>query len=300
MSGGSALGEAAAAGKFLLTADVTPPRGTVLQLLKSQADTLRNRVHAVNVTENPGASVRMCSLAGSIALLKWGIEPVMQVVCRGRNRLALQSDLLGAAGLGVRNLLCLTGDEVALGGHPVSANLLDFDAVGLLRAAHLMRTEGRLTDGEEIQGACDFFLGAAADPYLSVEHEFGRIETKLQAGADFLQTQPVFDPEGFRAWLVALEAHGLLGRMSLLAGILPLRGAGSARYLASRVPGVNIPERVVKRLENAAAEAAEGIEIAVEVAREVMLMPGVTGLHIMAGGWAEAASLILEALALAP
>lgn len=298
MSGGPALREAALAAKFLLTADVTPPRGTALQLLKGQADLMKNRVHAVNVTENPGASVRMCSLAGSIALLQWGVEPVMQVVCRGRNRLALQSDLLGAFALGVRNVLCLTGDEVELGGHPLSANLLDLDAVELLRAADVMRREGRLTDGEEIQGACDFWLGAAADPYVSDSGELGRIEAKLHAGVDFLQTQPVFDIEGFRLWLEYLRASGLLGRVHILAGLLPLRGAGSAHYLTSRIPGVSIPESLIERLEKAESEAAEGIEIAVETARQIVQLPGVDGLHIMAGGWADAVPLILDALSL--
>ncbi len=300
MSGGSALREAVATGKILLTADVTPPRGTALQMLKNQADLLKDRVHAVNVTGNPGASIRMCSLAGSIVLKHWGIEPVMQVVCRGRNRLALQSDLLGASGLGVHNLLCLTGDEVDLGGHPASADLLDFDAVGLLRAANVMRTEGRLTDGEEIQGACDFFLGAAADPYSPEESEFARLDAKLRAGADFIQTQPVFDVARFRDWLAELEARGLAERMIIIAGILPLRGAGSARYLVSRVPGICIPEQVVDRLECASSEAVEGIDIAIEIAREILRLPRVRGLHIMAGGWAEAAPLILEALDLNP
>ncbi len=295
---GSILRDALLSGRFALTADVTPPRGTALQMLESQVAALAGRVHAINVTENPGASVRMCSLAGSVAVMRWGAEPVMQVVCRGRNRLALQSDLLGAAALGVRNLLCLTGDEVSLGGHPSSANLLDLDAVGLLHAAHVMRTKGRLTDGEEIQGPCDFFLGAAADPFLCEESEFERLRNKLSAGADFLQTQPVFDLAGFRAWLEGLSRRGMLGRVRILAGILPLRGEGSARYLSSHVPGINIPERLIQRLADSSAKAAEGIDIAIDLARELVSLPGVDGLHIMAGGWAEAAALIADALEL--
>ncbi len=299
MSWTSALREAAEAHRFLLTADVTPPRGTALQLLKNQSDLLRQRVHAVNVTENPGASVHMCSLAGSATLLGWGIEPVMQLVCRGRNRLALQSDLLGASALGVQNVLCLTGDEVELGGYPVSANMVDIDAVGLLHAANVMRQEGHLLDGEEIQGPCDFFLGAAADPYAKGDEQLRRLESKIHAGADFIQTQPVFDLPAFAVWLERLREYGILGRVSILAGLLPLRGEGSARYLATRVPGVFIPEAVLRRLETASSQA-EGIEMAVETGRALLQLHGVDGLHIMAAGWAEAAPLILETLSLNP
>lgn len=287
-----------AEGSFVVTADVAPPRGadtaTFLQIVK----TLEGKVDALNVTENQGARVRACSLAGCALILGHTmVEPVQQVVCRGRNRLALQAGLLGAAALGVVDLFILSGDPTRLGDHPEAADFLDLDSVGLLRAARDMEEQGVLISGAELGGRPSFFLGAAVDPAPArADEELRRMRGKVEAGARFFQTQPVFDLEGFTGWMErAREALGEgTGRARLLAGVLIMHNERMARSLGRNMPEINVEGGLLARMEGSADPGAEGVAIAAETVRALREMPGVSGVHLMAAGREDLVPRVLE------
>ncbi len=272
---------------FILTAEYLPRPGADTRVVEECAVALRDGPVAVNVADNHYGVV-MSSLAASIILLRAGIEPVYQVVTRDRNRIALQSDLLGAASLGIKNVLCLSGYHQALIGCPDSTNVFDIDSVQLTAAVNAMVEEGVLLDGRKIEGAFAMLAGAAANPALGpLDLNVMRIKKKVRAGAKFLQTQAVFDIEGFKLWLDALKAEGIAQKTAILAGVLPLSGAAEAKRLKATFTDFNIPEDVIARLESAGGEEAqrkEGLAICAETIGKLKALPGLRGIHIFSGG----------------
>jgi len=269
--------------EFVFTAEYLPVAGTGLAM---DPGVFGSGVTAVNAADNH-YGVSMSSLAACLALAKAGIEPVLQMITRDRNRIALQSDLLGAAYLGVRNVLCLTGFHQALIGCSESSNVFDVDSIQLIDIVKRMNG-GELLDGTKIQGDFAMLIGAAANPDLKpVELNILRLGKKIAAGADFIQTQAVFDVDGFKLWLEAVRDAGLADRTAILAGVMPLRSAAQAEELAAAHTDFIIPETVVNRLKaagDAGAQEKEGVRIAAEIIKGLKGLPGLKGVHILSGG----------------
>jgi methylenetetrahydrofolate reductase (NADPH) len=286
----SRLEEELRKGTFVVTGEVAPPLGPTPELIKKKIGWLQGSVVAANFTDNASASARMSSLASSKICLDAGFEPVMQLQARDRSRVVLESDAIGAAGLGVSNILCLSGDHHRSGPGPVAKpDQFDMDAVQLIWMLRRMRDEGKYLDGRAIKTPPRFFLGAAASPFgAKSEFEAIRAEKKINAGAQFIQTQPIFDHERFVEWLEALDKRNLLGKVHVLAGLIPLKSARATQFMAGDVPGVRIPETIVKRmteLDDKDAQQEMGIEIALELLAKLKATPGISGVHIMAIHW---------------
>jgi methylenetetrahydrofolate reductase (NADPH) len=289
--------------KFAVTCSCTPPRGTKVDFVYKHAPQLKGKVDAVNVDDNPTASVRMSSWALSKILLDMAIEPVLQMVTRDRNRIALQSDLLGASALGVRNVLCLTGDHQARGDHPQAKKVFDLDSIQWIMAVKQIRDQGLLMNGKKITGAPNFFIGGVANPFVaSLELHILRLQKKIAAGIDFIQTQPVLDMEHFKQWLDQASKQGLPDQCPIIAGVILLRSPKMARHLQKHVPGIMIPDTIIDRLdavpENKQPE--EGMNICVERILELKETKGVRGIHIMAVGCEEKIAEIVERSGLLP
>lgn len=283
---------------FIVTAEFLPRPGVETAIVKDCAAFLRDGPVAVNVADNH-YGVAMSSLAASAALLRLGIEPVYQVVTRDRNRIALQSDLLGAASLGIKNVLCLTGYHQALIGCPESANVFDIDSIQLVAAVTGMAEEGVLIDGVKIEGHFSMLVGAAANPSLKpLELNIMRMKKKVRAGAGFIQTQPVFDIEDFKLWLAAVRGEGIAQKTAILAGVMPLVSAAEARRLSDTFTDFSIPAEIVARLEAAGDEKAqrkEGLRICVETIGKLKALPGLRGIHIFSGGYESSVPELLSA-----
>lgn len=292
---GTRLETALRAGEFVVTAEVTPPRVPDLNLLQKRIDTLNDLVHAVNVTDNAAATVKMPSGAVCACLAQSGIEPIFQQQCRDRNRLALQSDLLGAYASGIRNVFVVTGDHVTTGDHPQAKPVHDVDAVQLLAIYHRMRTEGKLASGSDLRDSPKaepfrprLFLGCAAHPTADpLKAQVLRLLKKAWAGADFAQTQCVFDLERFEQFMAIAREEGVTERLFILVGIMPVRSVKAFEFLR-KVPGIHVPEALVRRLETAADKEAEGLRIAQELFEGIRRVPGVSGVHLMAPYWEAA------------
>jgi methylenetetrahydrofolate reductase (NADPH) len=285
---GGVLGSALAAGEFAVTAEIAPPRGASTEPIARKAALLRDWVHAVNVTDNASANARLSSWAGSLAALDAGVEPIMQVTCRDRNRIALQSDLLGAAALGIPNVLIMTGDHPRHGDHVDAAAVFDLDGTRLLAVARAMREEGRLMSGRELRPPPQWLLGAVTDPSGPPEDAAARLAAKVDAGAQFVQTQYVFDVPAFAAWLDRVGELGLLDRCHVLASVGPVLSARALAHLA-KVPGVRIPAAVADRLQAAGALGPEkfratGEQLCAETIAALAATPGVSGVHVLAPG----------------
>jgi methylenetetrahydrofolate reductase (NADPH) len=282
-------------GQFAVTAEIGPPRGADTAPVAMKAAELRGWVDAVNITDNQGATVRLSNLAGSITALRAGVEPIMQVTCRDRNRIALQSDLLSAAALGVPNVLIMTGDHPRNGDHPDAVAVFDLDSTQLLRVATAMRDEGKLMSGAELKPPPSWLLGAvenppgragtAAEAEAAADKATGRLAGKIDAGAQFIQTQFVFDVAAFAAWMTRVRDLGLHERCHILAGVGPVRSARALAHLAT-IPGVLIPEHVSERLADLSPDQfqAEGEKLCSEIIAQLADVPGVAGVHIMAIG----------------
>lgn len=272
-------------GDFVFTAELSPPRGSRAGEIREAAANLRGLVDAVNVTQNPMASPRMASLACSALLIGEGIEPVMQLTARDYNRLVLQSETIGASALGIHNILCLTGDPPTEGPGPAGLLPFDLDATQMLWILRRMRDEGYSLDGRALPHPPSFFLGSAASPNdLNFEHEAMRLEKKINAGAQFIQTQLVFDTQRLERWLEALDARDLLGKAHILVGVGPLRSVKAARYLQRHIPDVEVPQSIVDRLARSDRPESVGLEIALELIDTVRALPGVSGIHLMGMG----------------
>jgi methylenetetrahydrofolate reductase (NADPH) len=260
-------------------------------------------VDAVNITDNQTAVVRMSSWAASIILLQEGIEPNFQMVCRDRNRLAIQSDILGAYALGVRNMLCLSGDHQSFGNHPEAKGVFDLDSMQLIALVKKMRDEGKFINGEDIDVPPKLFIGAACNPFADpFEFRVHRLAMKIDAGADFIQTQCIYNMDRFREFMKMAVDMGLHEKCYILAGITPMKTVGMAQYLAKSVPGMDVPESLIKRLKGAekGKVAEEGIKFALEQIEEFKEMEGVAGVHLMAIEWEHRVPEIAERAGVLP
>jgi len=296
----SSLEAALRSGAFVTTAEIAPPLGETPELILKKVGWLKDYVTAANFTDNASASARMSSLAASKICLDTGLEPVMQLQARDRSRVVIESEALGAAGLGIRNILCLSGDHHRFGPAPMAKpDQFDLDAVQMIWVLRRMRDEGRYLDGRPIKTPPRFFLGAAASPFgVPPQYEAIRTEKKINAGAQFIQTQPVFDYNRFLDWLEALDQRHLLDKVAILAGLVPLKSARAAHFMAEEIPGVVIPPDIISRMDRAGdkeGQAQEGIAIALEMIEKLKNTAGIKGIHIMAIQWEEVVPQLVEA-----
>jgi 5,10-methylenetetrahydrofolate reductase len=301
MKAGTNLEKVLESRRFAVTAEAGPPKGTSAAVMLKKAELLHNCCDAVNVTDNQTAIVRMSSLAGCVLLKQQGVDPVMQMVCRDRNRIAIQSDVLGAVALGIGNILCLSGDHQKFGNHPTAKSVFDIDSIQLIQVLKNMRDEKKFICGEEISGEVPLFIGAAANPYADpFEFRVVRLAKKIRAGANFIQTQAVYDVPKFAKWMKMVTDRGLDEQTHILAGVIPIRSAGMARYMRDYVSGVSVPTDIVTRMEQAKNAKEEGVRIAVEIIEQLKEIPGVHGIHIMAVGWEDIVPEITRQAGLLP
>jgi len=290
-------------GHFAVTGECGPPRGADPEVIRKKAALLKGSADAFNITDNQTSVVRMSSVSASALMLREGLEPVMQMVCRDRNRIAIQSDILGAASLGISNLLCLSGDHQKFGDHPQAKNVFDLDSIQLIQTVRRMRDEGKFLGGEEIKGVPRLFIGAAANPFADpFEIRVPRLAKKISAGAEFIQTQCIFNLKKFSEWMTSVVDRGLHEKAFILAGVTPFKSFGMARYMATNVPGIDVPEEMLQRMKDTPKEnqAAEGIKIAVETIQQLRDMKGIAGIHIMAIEWEAKVGEIAEMAGLLP
>jgi len=303
MNGSSKLKRVLEEGAFAVTAECGPPKGADPEAVVKKAELLKGKVDAVNVTDNQTAIVRMCSLAACSLLKSAGLDPVLQMVVRDRNRIALQSDILGASALGLRNVLCLSGDHQSFGNQPQAVGVFDLDSIQFLQVLKTMRDDGEALGGEPLSRPPDLFIGAAANPFADPPaFRVVRLAKKIKAGAQFIQTQCIYNLERFEAWLGMARDRGLTEKTFILGGVTPLKSAGMAKYMKNKVSGMDIPDEIVKRMEGVPKDKQreEGIRICVETIARLKEMPGVHGVHIMAIEWEEAVGDIAERAGLLP
>ena len=314
MISGSNLEKVLRAGHFAVTGELGPPTGADKSVISKKAEHLKGAVDAVNITDNQTAVARMSSISVAAMLVDLGLEPVVQMTVRDRNRIAIQADLFGAWALGARNLLCLTGDHMTFGNHPESKGVYDMDSIQFLKMMRDMGEKGVSESGDELEGAPSFFLGAAANPYAPpYEYRPYRLAKKVQAGAKFIQTQCTYNMPRFKEYMQRAGDLGLLDDVYVMIGVTPLKSTGMAWYMANNVPGLDVPKEVVDRMKAAIsdipkedkkarfqAQREEGIEICVETIQQAQEIPGVSGVHIMAIEWEAAVPVIVEKAGLLP
>ena len=299
----SRLQEILAKGEFAVTAECGPPRGTNPEVIRKKGEVLNGYVDAVNVTDNQTAIVRMSSIAACAHLLQMGLEPVMQMVVRDRNRIALQSDIMGAYSLGIRNILCLSGDHQSFGSQPDALNVFDIDSMNLIRTVQTMRDEGKDMSGFDLNDPPAMFIGAAANPFADpFEYRVIRLAKKIDAGADFIQTQCIYNMDRFKEWMKMAREEGLTQKVHILGGVTPLKSAGMAKFMNNKVAGMDVPESLINRMAGVPKEKAveEGIKICLETIAELRDIEGVHGVHIMAIEWEDIVGKIVESAGLTP
>jgi methylenetetrahydrofolate reductase (NADPH) len=297
----SGLQQKLAAGEFVVTAECGPPRGSDSAVIRKKGELLKGIVDAVNVTDNQTAIVRMSSIAACSHLIQMNLEPVMQMVTRDRNRIALQSDIMGAYSLGIRNILCLTGDHQTFGSQPEALNVFDIDSMNLVRTVFEMREGGKDMSGYELDEPPRMFIGAAANPFADpFEYRVIRLAKKIDAGADFIQTQCVYNLDRFKQWIHLAKEEGLTEKVHILAGVTPLKSSGMARYMNDKVAGMDVPQVVIDRMAGVPKQdaAKEGVALCLETIAELQEMEGVHGIHIMAIEWEEIVAEIVKAAGL--
>jgi methylenetetrahydrofolate reductase (NADPH) len=297
MKSGSNLEKILKAGHFAFTGELGPPRGTGVEEVKHKASFLKGMVDAVNITDNQTAVVRMASWAASLIVLQEGLEPNYQMVCRDRNRLAMQSDILGAYTLGIKNMLCLSGDHQKFGDHPQAKGVFDIDSMQLISMVKNMRDEGKFLGGTDIENPPKMFIGAAANPFADpFEWRVHRLAKKVAAGVDFIQTQCIYNMEKFRNFIKMANDMGLTEKVYILAGVTPMKSVGMARYMKAKVPGMDVPDEIIKRLQGVdkTKVADEGIKMACEQIEEFKELKGVAGVHLMAIEWEHKVPEIAE------
>jgi len=299
----SVLEKVMKAGHIAVTGECGPPRGAMPEKVKEKAELLRGYVDAVNITDNQTAMVRMSSFAASMILKQIDMNPVLQMVCRDRNRLAMQADIIGAYSHGINTMLCLSGDHMKFGDHPMASGVFDLDSIQMIQMVRKMRDEGKFFGGAEIKGAPKMFIGAAANPFADpFELRVARLAKKVRAGADFIQTQCIFNVDKFEQWMKGVRERGLHKETFIMAGITPMKSVGAARYMRNKVPGMDVPSELVDRMAKTPKEkqAQEGIDICVETIKRVLDIEGVAGVHIMAIEWESAVPEIVERSGLYP
>jgi methylenetetrahydrofolate reductase (NADPH) len=291
------------AGHFAFTGELGPPRGSNVDAVREKAAPLKGMVDSVNITDNQTAMVQMSSWAAALIAIQEGLEPNYQMVCRDRNRLAMQADILGAFAHGIRNMLCLSGDHQQFGDHPNAKGVYDIDSIQLIGMTKRMRDEGLFLSGAKIDGAPQMFIGAAANPFAEpFEWRVHRLAKKVEAGADFIQTQCIYNMEKMRTWVQQANDMGLTEKVYILAGVTPMKSLGMARYMKSKVPGMDVPDDVIKRLQGVdkKKQADEGIKMACEQIEEFKEMKGVAGVHLMAIEWEHRVPEIAERAGVLP
>jgi len=299
----SKLEKILAAGHLGVTSECGPPRGSDPEVIKEKANLIKDYVDAINITDNQTSVTRMSSLAACIQLKLMGLEPVLQMVTRDRNRIALQSDILGAASFDIHNILCLSGDHQSFGDCPTGQNVHDIDSMQLLQTVRLMRDQGKFLGGDDIKRPPKMFVGAAANPFADpFEIRVPRLAKKIAAGAEFIQTQCIYNMEKFELWLKMAGDRGLLDKVYILAGVTPFKSAGMAKYMKNRVPGIEVPDELVKRMADTPKEKQpeEGVKICIEQIQHLKEVEGVRGFHIMAIEWEEMVPEIVEKSGLYP
>ncbi len=288
-------------GNFAVTSEAGPSKGSVSGVIQRKGELLKAYCDAINVTDNQSAVVRMSSWSSCVLLKQMGLDPVMQITTRDRNRLAIQSDVLGAVALGIRNILCLSGDHQLIGNHPEAKGVYDLDSIQLIQMLRQMRDEKKFQCGENIAGEVPLFIGAAANPFADpFEYRVLRLAKKVRAGADFIQTQAVFDVPQFSRWMELVRDRGLDKQVHILAGVIPIKSVGMARYMRDYVSGVTIPDEIVTRMENAKEAKEEGVRICLEIIEQLKEIEGVHGIHIMAVAWEDIVPRLVEEAGLLP
>lgn len=304
LKAGSNLERVLTDGRFAVTGECGPPKNANGGVIEEKVKILEGHVDAVNVTDNQTAVVRVCSLAAAHLAQRNGLEAIMQMTCRDRNRLAMQADILGAVALGLRNILCLTGDHISLGNHPKAKGVHDLDSLGLIRMFKDMRDERRFECGEEIDGEVPLYIGCAENPFGDpLEFRALRLKKKVEAGADFVQTQSIFNIPRFKQWMEEVRALGLHQEVKILAGVTPIKSAGMATYMKTSVPGMDVPQELIDRIaakDKGEPQREEGKRLAVEMIKELAEVEGVVGVHVMAVEWESAIPEIVEAAGLMP
>ena len=300
----SKLQKIMAAGHLAVTSEVGPPRSADGAVIEHKANLIKDYVDAINVTDNQTSVCRMCSLACCIRIKLMGLEPILQMVTRDRNRIALQSDILGAASFGINTMLCLTGDHQHFGDHASCANVFDLDSTQLALAVKMMRDEGRLLGGHQFEVRPQIFIGAAVNPFAgpNVPMRVVRMAKKVAAGVQFVQTQCIYNMDTFKEFMKLTVDRGLHEKVAVLAGITPMKNVGMAKYIQKRVPGIDVPDEVVKRIGGVPKEkqAEEGINLAIEQIEELKSVEGVRGFHIMAIEWEAKVPEIVQRAGLYP
>jgi len=288
---------------FAVTAECGPPKGADPEVVRNKGKLLKGYVDSANVTDNQTGVVRLCSLAACALLKAEGLDPVLQMVTRDRNRIALQSDVLGASALGIRNILCLSGDHQSFGNQPQAKGVFDIDSVQLIQAVRQMRDAGEIIGGEKLTAPPQLFIGAVANPFADpFKYRAARLATKVEAGAEFIQTQCIFNLKRFKEWMDLVRDYGMDNKVFILGGITPLKSARMAEYMAKQVAGMDVPEEIISRMKAAPAkeQRQEGIKIAVETIQALQEMKGVHGVHIMAIEWEDVVSQIVQEAKLFP
>lgn len=299
----SYLEKVLAAGHLAVTSECGPPRGCKPEEVIEKSKYLKGIVDAVNVTDNQTAMVRMSSLAASIIIKQQGLNPLFQITSRDRNRLAMQADIIGAYALGIDTMLCLSGDHTKFGDHPQAMNVHDIDSIQMIQMVKDMRDKEIFQGGADLKGAPKMFIGAAANPFADpFELRVMRLAKKIAAGADFIQTQCIFNIDKFEKWMEGVRKLGLHKKCYILAGVTPCKSLGAAKYMAKRVPGMDVPQEIVDRMSSVPKEkqAEEGVAICVETIERLKKVEGVAGFHIMAIEWEEKVEEICERAGLLP
>jgi methylenetetrahydrofolate reductase (NADPH) len=299
----SKLEKILAAGHLAVTGECGPPRGCQPDKVREKAKHLEGVVDAVNITDNQTAMVRMSSFAASVIVKQEGLNPLLQMVSRDRNRLSMQADIIGAYSLGIDTMLCLSGDHTKFGDHPMALNVHDLDSIQMIKMVKDMRDEGKFQGGAEIKGAPKMFIGAAANPFADpFELRVMRLAKKINAGADFIQTQCIFNVPKFEQWMEGVRKMGLHKKTYILAGVTPMKSVGAARFMQKKVPGMDVPQELVDRMASVPKEeqAEEGVKICVETIQRLKQVEGVSGFHIMAIEWEEKVPEICERAGLLP
>jgi len=302
MKSGSRLEKVLTADKFAVTAELGPPQNANPEAINKKAQHCLNNVDGANITDNQTAIVRMSSIAAAAIAISCGVEPIVQMVCRDRNRIAMQSDILGAAALGAKNLLCLSGDHQKFGNHPQAANVFDLDSMQLIAMIKKMRDDKQFLSGDPIkEHEPRLFIGAVENPFADpFEFRVLRLAKKIEAGADFIQTQCVFDIDKFSKWMELVVKAGLHKKVYILAGLTPVRSARALIYMKNEVAGMSIPDELIKRMESAKEPKEEGIKICLEMIESIKNIDGVSGIHLMPIGWESITPVILERAGLLP
>jgi methylenetetrahydrofolate reductase (NADPH) len=299
----SKLEKILAAGHLAVTGECGPPRGALPDKVREKARYLEGVVDAINITDNQTAMVRMSSFAASVICKQEGLNPLLQMVTRDRNRLAMQADIIGAYSLGIDTMLCLSGDHTKFGDHPMAANVHDIDSIQLIQMVKNMRDEGKFQGGADIKNPPKMFIGAAANPFADpFELRVMRLAKKINAGADFIQTQCIFNLDKFELWMEGVRKMGLHKKTYILAGITPIKSVGAARYMQKKVPGMDVPQEIVDRMASVPKEQQpeEGVKICIEAIQRLKKVEGVSGFHIMAIDWEEKVQEICERAGLLP